>query len=193
MSPTPARKPHRQRGFSLVEVLIAVSLSVVLMGAVMTSFLMLSRSGANLANYSDMEAEGRVSLEQFAQDVRQASNIIWNSPTKVTLTFNSADNVSYELGGLANNEFIRLVHNGPTIRKKTLITGVDNTTFALTGYTVNGHKLPVSTDAERTVANRDTKQLQLQLKSLRSTVTVSTATNSVLSARFILRNKRVTS
>ena len=37
-----------------------------------------------------------------------------------------------------------------------------------------------------------TKQLQISLRASRTTATVATATNTVLSARFILRNKHVT-
>jgi prepilin-type N-terminal cleavage/methylation domain-containing protein len=193
MSPTPARKrTGRARGFTLVELLIATALSSVLLAAVLTSFLMLGRSGTNLANYSEMESQARVSLERFAQDVRQAANIVWTSETNVTLSFNGLPDVTYALGGTGNTQFIRTVHSTP-VQSSVLISNVLPATFKMSGYTVTGYALPVSTATERLAANRDTKQLQLQLNSFRKSVTVNRATNTVLSARFILRNKRVTS
>jgi prepilin-type N-terminal cleavage/methylation domain-containing protein len=193
MSPTPVLKPTgRARGFTLVELLIATALSSVLLAAVLTSFLMLGRSGTNLSNYSEMESQARVSLERFAQDVRQAGNIVWNSDTNVTLSFNGLPDVTYGLGGTGNTQFIRTVNSTP-IESSVLISNVLPATFKMSAYTVTGYALPVSTATERLAANRDTKQLQLQLNSFRKSVTVNRATNTVLSARFILRNKRVTS
>ena len=50
----------------------------------------------------------------------------------------------------------------------------------------------VTTVAERSTASSSTKQLQISLEASRSNTTVVAATNTVLSARFILRNKIVT-
>lgn len=194
-SPTPAPElPGRRdaRAFTLVEVLIAAALSAILLAAIMTSFLMIGRSGTNLVNYSDMEGQARSSLERFAQDVRQASNIVWTSNTQVRLTFNGLPDITYALGGPDDSQFLRTVHASAT-QTTVLISGVAPGTFQLSGYTVNGNFLPVATAAQRAAADRDTKQLQLQLNSFRKSVTVARASNSVLSARFILRNKRVTS
>ncbi|MEO5960972.1 MAG: type II secretion system protein, partial [Opitutaceae bacterium] len=44
----------RRRGFTLVEVLIAATISAVVLAGVLTSFLMMGRSGYNASNYSVM-------------------------------------------------------------------------------------------------------------------------------------------
>lgn len=178
----PVLKPARQRGFTLVEVLIGASLSTVILAGVLMTFLFLGRSGANLQNYSDMEAEARRGLELFAQDVRQASGITWNSEVSVTLTVNAVA-ITYAYDS-AQRVFFR-----NTFR---LINGVTPNTFALTGYNLNGVQLNTSTAGNRLLANTATKQLQLSLQATRTNRTVVDATNTVLSARFILRNKHVT-
>lgn len=178
----PGLKPARQRGFTLVEVLIGASLSTVILAGVLMTFLFLGRSGANLQNYSDMEAEARRGLELFAQDVRQASAITWNSEVSVTLTVNAAA-ITYAYDS-AQRVFFR---NG-----FRLINGVTPGTFSLTGYNLNGIALNTTNAAQRLVANTATKQLQLSLQATRTSTTVVDATNTVLSARFILRNKQVT-
>jgi hypothetical protein len=52
--------------------------------------------------------------------------------------------------------------------------------------------MPLNSSAERVAASSSTKQLQISLEASRTTRTVTTASNLVLSARYILRNKIVT-
>jgi hypothetical protein len=50
----------------------------------------------------------------------------------------------------------------------------------------------LSTAAKRSAASGVTKQIQIYIEVARNSVTAVQATNTVLSARYILRNKRVT-
>ena len=180
----PSTKLHKCQGFSLVEVLIATALSSVLLAAVMTSFLFITRSGANLAHYSLMEHESHRGLERFAQDVREASGIEWTSATQIQLNFPTGTPVVYKLGGAKNNEFIR-TQGGADATLVTFVTGM-----SFVGYNLAGAELD---PADIAVSNAETKQLQLRLLSKRQSITAAAATNRVLSARFILRNKQVSS
>jgi prepilin-type N-terminal cleavage/methylation domain-containing protein len=183
-NPVPARA--RRRGFTLVELMVAATLSAFVLVGVMSSFLFMGRSGANLRNYSDMESQSRKALEQFAEDVRQASAIAWSTNVSVTLTVNSAA-VAYYYDS-ATTTFYRQTATGTT----ALITGVTAGTFVYKPYNVAGALLPLATPANLTAAGVSTKQLQISLEASRTTQTVSSATNLVLSARYILRNKIVT-
>lgn len=170
-------------GFTLVEVLIGASLSGFILAGVLSTFLFLGRSGANIQNYNDMESQARRCLEQFAQDTRQASTITWNSANSVTLLVDSVA-VTYTY---ASNRFVR-ISGGAT---RTMLTGI--TSFSFKAYTITGAEVPaIGTTTPLTSAGQVTKQLQISLQASRRSETVSTATNTVLSARFILRNKRVT-
>jgi prepilin-type N-terminal cleavage/methylation domain-containing protein len=177
----PARK--RRRGFTLVEVMIGASLSSFILAGVLSTFLFLGRSGANLQSYSDMESEARRGLELFAQDVRQASAITWNSEVSCTLVVNAASiTYSYDSG---QRIFFRNTF--------PLIKGVTPGTFSFRAFNLSSpNPMPIATAAERTAANTGTKQLQISLQASRTNTTVVAATNTVLSARFILRNKHVT-
>ena len=73
---------RRQRGFTLVEILIATSLAAMLTLAALTSFLFTLRGERSLANYSEMNAKARKVLEQMGRDFRSAGDV----PTG---TFNS--------------------------------------------------------------------------------------------------------
>lgn len=161
--------------------MIGAGISVAVLAGVLSTFLFLGRSGANVANYAEMETEARRGLELFAEDTRQASDLTWNSANEVRLVVNSAA-VLYGYDS-ANQTFYRTT-NGAT---RILIHGVD--AFNFKGYMITGAAVDLS---NLTQAGRSTKQLQISLRASRTSRTVTTATNTVLSARFILRNKRIT-
>jgi prepilin-type N-terminal cleavage/methylation domain-containing protein len=197
----PRRASRNRSGFTLVEVLIASALASILMAAVMSTFLMLGRSGMALANYSEMDGEARRALETFARDVRQADAITWNSATSITVNV-GAESITYALSyddRQADWQFRR--------GAKSLIQGIDPASFKMTGFqvafTTVGHDedageliepRPVVIDlTDLAQASRETKQLQLELRSSRARPWLARTSNSVVSARYILRNKRVTS
>ncbi len=179
---------HKRRagGFTLVELMIGASLGAVIMAGVLSTFLFLGRSGVNIQNYSDMEAQARKALELFAEDVRQASAITWGSATTITLVVNSA-NIDYAYDS-ATATFNRRA-GGVTRR---LISGITTGSFEFKAFNVAGAEMPLATAANLTAAGSSTKQLQISLKCRRTNTTVVAVTNTVLSARFILRNKIVT-
>lgn len=193
--PSPIRKPISRpaRGaFTLVEVIIGSTLSSFILAAVLSTFVFMARSGVNLTNYSDMESQARKALEIFAEDVRQASAINWTSSTNVTLSVNSASIVYYfDSSDSQNLKFFRRTSTGST----ALITKITAGTFSFTAYNVNGTPLPLVTSANLTAATTSTKQLQISLEASRSNgedARQVKASNLVLSARYILRNKIVT-
>lgn len=180
---SPARDPRRpDRGFSLVEMLIGSTLAGVILTAVMSTFIFLGKSGASVGNYNDMESQSRRSLEEFAQDTRQGSAITWNSATSVTLIVNST-NVTW---AYASGTLTRQVSTG---QPRTMITGISS--FEFVGFKLTDPTTPIDL-SDLAAASRLTKQLQISLEVERRTRTVARSTNLVLSARFILRNKRVT-
>lgn len=181
ITPSPIRNRAR-RGFTLVEMMVGASLASFILAGVLSTFLFLGRSGANLRNYSDMEAEARKGLELFAEDTRQASAITWNSATSVRLTVN-ATSITYAYDSTTR----RFTRNGAAI-----ISNINAGTFSFKAYNVAGAELPLVTATNLTTATTSTKQLQISLEASRTTQTVATATNTVLSARFILRNRIVT-
>ncbi len=83
-NPPPASRPSR--GFTLVEVLIGMTLALVMIGAVLTTFTFLGRSftrtlGIGIANQPNLEIQGRRVLGYFTNDVRTAASVYWSSTT----------------------------------------------------------------------------------------------------------------
>lgn len=191
---SPVRKPRSgARGFTIVELMIGASLASFILAAVLSTFLFMGRSGANVQNYNDMEAQARNALEFFAEDTRQASAVAWTSTESLTLTVGT-NLITYTYSGVAKTLRRTVVDTTPdpdvTTSDRVLVTGI--TSFAFSAYNISGSSVPLVTAANLTAANGSTKQLQISLEASRTNTTVVAATNTVLSARFILRNKRVT-
>src|SRR5438128_433233 len=60
-------------GFTLIETLVATATAVFVVLAVMTAFSMTSRGFASAGNYSDMQRDARVTLDDLTRDARQAT------------------------------------------------------------------------------------------------------------------------
>lgn len=176
------------RGFTLVEVLISMSLASIILAGVFSSFLFIGRSGIRMQNYNEMEAQSRRALEMFAEDVRQASDITWDPTTNKSFTVK----VNFQDIVYSVNTGTGIFQRRDAVGTRTLITGITAGSFSFKAFDVNGTALPLDTAVQRAAANVSTKQVQLSLETTRARTSVATATNLVLSARFILRNKPVT-
>lgn len=181
------RRRNRRSGFTLVEILIGAALGAFVLAAVLSAFFFITRSGKNLYNYMDMQMQARKALETFAEDVRQASSISWTSSTDFTLTVNSTS-IEYYYSS-TDATFYRKVSSGTP---SSLITGIVSGTFAINAYNIAGTQLTLVSSTDLTNAGKSTKQIQLSLQAGRTLATHVSATNLVLSARYILRNKTVT-
>ena len=84
--------------------MVGAGLSGFILAGVLSTFLFMGRTGANIRNYSDMESQARRALEQFAQDVRQASAISWTDANTIVLTVDSASvTYAYASGSFTRN------------------------------------------------------------------------------------------
>lgn len=177
-----------RRAFTLVEVLIASSLGAFVLAGVLSSFLMLGRSGVNIANYSEMEAQVRRGMEEFAQDIRTASNVTWNSTTSITLTVpdnyaSTANLVTYvydnSSSGATSRCFYRMPGDATASNAKTIfIRNIVSGSFA------RFDRLNATTTTDPS-----TKRIQLSLMLRKSGSTLVDTSNIMISASYILRNK----
>ncbi len=89
---TALSKCSASKGFTLVELLVGMSLALIVMTAVLSTYITLGRNftrslGVSSANSPTLEGQARRTLAAFAQDVRMASGISGTpSANAVTLT-----------------------------------------------------------------------------------------------------------
>lgn len=182
-------------GLTLLEAMIAVTLSGMVLASVLSAFLMIGRTSFNATSYSQIEAETRRALELFGQDARLARDIRWHNNQSVTLTLPSATgvvtSVSYAFDGLVGSPtygcFYRVAGDDPSATPRIVLVR-DITELAFNRYKLEQPGVV----ANIAVNDLETKQLQLTLRSMRRGATTVAASQAALSASYILRNKRVT-
>jgi type II secretory pathway pseudopilin PulG len=187
---TPRTNFASQRGFTLVEAIVATTLATLVLAGVMSSFLMIGRSSVNAARYSENEAQLRRALEEFGRDARRASNIQWTNDRCVTLEIGrGTSRITYGYDDAAGSEtsrcFYRTVESsGVTGPKKILAREV-------AGLSFQRFKLEQPGVANAAANDLETKQLKVTLRAARRGAVTAEASQLALSASFILRNKRV--
>ena len=148
------RDSRSSAGFTLVELLVGVTLSAAVMAAVLSSYIFIGRNLARLANQQVLETEGRRTLASFSRDVRLASSLVpvSTSPTSpatnrvdlIVPTGSSSNNVTYYYNNgvaasvtingasitMAANSLTRCLYNGITVTSLTLLRNI--TTGGLT-------------------------------------------------------------
>lgn len=178
------------KGFTLVEVLIAATLSTFVLAGVLSAFLFLARTSFRSSGYSEMEAEMRRGLDTFARDTRTATDVRWNSAQSITLTVNGRP-VTYAYDGSAAGStagsFYRLEGDAASARPRVVLVRGVTPDFAFQRYKL---AQPGVADNAAT-SDRETKLLSLTLRAARTSVATVGASNSAISARYLLRNKRV--
>jgi prepilin-type N-terminal cleavage/methylation domain-containing protein len=171
-------------GFTLVELLISVSLAAMLTLAALSAFVFTLRGERSLANYSEMNTRARMVLEQMGRDFRSAgdvpagsfssTSVLLKLPTdstatawqNVTWTYNaSAGSVTRSVGGVDT------------------VYATHVTSFVFTYYNTAG--VAPGNDVEL-------KQIQLSMRLLRQVQSAATS-ELIMSAQYTLRAKSTTS
>ena len=73
--------PDRQAGFTMVELLVAMSLGILLIGGAVMVFTSASKSEPNTSMRSTQIRDGRVALDRMTRELRQATRVVTHSPT----------------------------------------------------------------------------------------------------------------
>lgn len=182
---------RRFAAFTLAEVLIASTLATVVMAGVLSAFVFFGRTGLAVGHYQKMENELRRGLEIFSGDVRMATDIEWQTPWRITLSVAGSGGaprrIAYafepESGDALTGTLLRIHEDG---RRETLVHDVS------TDFSFKRYKLEQPGVIDNTALNDlETKQLQLNLRTLRLTTGGPASTQAAISARYVLRNKHV--
>ena len=105
-----AYRTGRERGFTLVELLVAMTLFLVLSAIVLTAVITLSKGLDKARVTSDITAEARIALERIAREVRQAEELQAMSAASVKL-FVDFDGNGANNGSLADPEVVAYAYD----------------------------------------------------------------------------------
>lgn len=174
---------------------MASALSALVLAGVLSAFLLIVRTGTRAASYSAMEAEVRRGLEIFARDARQAVDVRWGGAQRLTLVLPGTGTpaVTYAYDADPASPTHRSLYReapgaaGAPARQVLVRDLADD--FAFRRYRLG----PADGGGPVAAANDlETKQLQLVFRAQGRTGDGPAASQSALSARYVLRNKRVT-
>lgn len=169
---------HARRGFSLVELLISLTLVMLLTLALLTSYLFIARGDRSLQNYGEMNAQARRLLELFGQDLRAATDVTNFTANSLAITIpaniaaTSTQDVVWDYNSV-DRTITRQDNHG------TVTLARDVHTFSF--YYANGNNAPTTSLVE-------VKQVQLSMRMLRL-VALSITSEYVISAQFTMRAK----
>jgi len=188
------RLSNLRGGFTLVEVMISASLGSIILAGVLSTFLLLVRSGVRTSNYSVMETETRRAFEQLGIDARMSNNFVSNFTsgviTSFTLTIPSNDLLSqrqvtygFDDSDSTNKKLYYVPGSNPaaTAGRQTLVSKVTGLTFLR--YDGSDTLIPASTTSDAGV-----KHIQISVGVSRADSGVASATQVIRSSAFTLRN-----
>ena len=198
-----------ERGFTLVELLIGLSLSLIVMTAVLTTYVSLGRNftrtlGLSSANQPNLESQARRTIATLAQDVRGSSGLaVTPSAIGLTLTLpttTGTKTVSYYINATASPVTVTLSGYSTTVPAQSLVRvdGGNGATLTLQSslqvagtntfsyYDSSGH--PYTTYVNYLTG---IKQVSLTLTSQAGSSTNGTLTEAYVSGspRLLFRNK----
>jgi len=134
--------PHgsRHRGYTLVELMIGLTLASVLMLAVLSTYLFLGRGSTRLSYQHALEIEARSMIETLASDVRNTKSIASASATGLGLVLVDGSTVTYSY---ASNTLTRDPGTGAValikdIKGEKVQVSVTLPAFAFSYYTTTG-------------------------------------------------------
>lgn len=192
---TPHIKRPRTRGFTLTEVMVSATLSAFILAGVLSAFVMIGRSGFLASSYSELQDETRRGLEIFGDEARKAADIRWNSPQSITLFVATAGSghrtVTYAYDTTAGSPthlcFYRVLGDAASTEPRRVLVRNVASDFAFQRF-----KLEQAPGTDNTAAtDLETKQIQVTFRATRTGATTVATNQSSISARYILRNKRV--
>lgn len=102
------RRQQTQRGYTLVEVLVATGLFSLVGLALGSVFLFSTTSFAALVNYSELDKINRLAMDTLSKEIRQAQTVTTATPTSITLINGDGVNVTYSFNSYSG-KLLRIV------------------------------------------------------------------------------------
>lgn len=167
-----------RRGFTLVELMVAVSVCSFVFAGILSAYLFVGRNLTRLVNFQRQEVESRRTLRQFTQDLSAAIQLTTATSTQLALTKPTATGTTpvsynYSSGG---GTLTRTDSAGT----QTLLSGV--TAFSWSYFNEAGSAVAAGTQSIKAVEFSYTSGVG-------SSASGTLASSATVSSRIVLRNK----
>lgn len=187
---TTTHRSAAARGFTLVELLVALTISSFVLAGVLTTSLQLMRSGVRITQYAEMDSQVRRGFEQLGQDLRTARGITWNGTSDITLTIpdigGTTSQVTYAWTSATQSLFmVPGANSAVTAGRVYLVQGIAPLAGGAPGLTFTR----LDRNGAAAATDLATKRIQVRTTVGRQALTAAAASASAVSMTFILRNK----
>jgi hypothetical protein len=167
----------------MAEMMVTVTLLGLVLGSIVPTFSVFSKSIASLGNYAVMSQESRQGLERFGRDLHAAADLTVAKAGELSL------DLPADLGGgsvhykhdPATKTFTRTITDGAGTNTVEVLFD-DVSTFKFVYY----NRLGVDVTGNASIF-AEAKSVQIDAKLLRKIITTSTS-DYIISARFLMRN-----
>jgi Tfp pilus assembly protein PilW len=178
------RSPLSISGMTIVEMLVAVGLSTMVLGGVMTLFTASLKNFTGMGNYASLTSQSRQSMDSMSKDIRQASQIVsfTNTPILKSLTLSNAFSGTTRIYTWDSASGNLVSQTGQTVR--TNLTGCDSWDFSFYQRNPTNNWTFVSTTNLGTC-----KLINMTWKCSRSILGAKVNTEDLVTAEIVLRNK----
>jgi prepilin-type N-terminal cleavage/methylation domain-containing protein len=129
MQPTSSRfrrTSAAETGFTLIEVVITVTLLAIVLGALLTVFESVQRSAAFVQNRSEALDSMRIVVDEMTKEIRQATSVSPSSTASMldmnTYVLGVTKHIVYEASG---SQLTRRVNGGTAVVIQTRMTSTD--------------------------------------------------------------------
>ncbi|HEV2319068.1 MAG TPA: prepilin-type N-terminal cleavage/methylation domain-containing protein [Verrucomicrobiae bacterium] len=172
------------RGFTVVEMIVAMTAGMIVLGAITWTSITLSHSLAAVSNYYQLDAASRNTLDTMSRDIRNASDVTAFSSTNFTMTGINSQGTPYTFTynwdgsnlwrtfAIGTSTYTYLMLSNCNFLAFSNFTRVPNSNF--TFYAASGAD--------------DTKLISVSWKCSRSVLGAKLNTESVQTAKIVIRN-----
>ncbi len=174
-------RPHAcrtQRAWTLLEMLIAITIATMVFAAIGTTTLFTARSFVAMGNYADLDRYSRNALDIMSSDIRQARMLTNFSPTRLDFTNLDGSTFSY----YSNANTLKRVYGGITT---VLLTNLDYLSFNISQRNPSNNFTfyPVASGQVKL-----TKLVDVSWRCSRQILGQKVNTESVQTAKIVIRN-----
>lgn len=166
-------------GFTLAELIVASTVSALVIAGVVATMVVLARSNARLRDKYEIAAQTRDFLSTLSRDLYSATAVTWNSAASLKITI-PAGSAGYVYDSTART----ITYTPPTGGSQVLMTGVDTLTFS--AYDIAGTSLSLASNLAD--ASTKTRFLGLSGTVIRGKPGAVRTREALASPRYTIRN-----
>jgi prepilin-type N-terminal cleavage/methylation domain-containing protein len=175
-------------GYTLLEMMIAVSIFTVVGAAVGTAYIFSLRSFQALSNYSILDQQNRGAMDKLTREVRQAWYISAKGPNSLTLVDGNLNNITYYFNPITQqltrnfNGTSEVLLDDCSLINFTMATRVPNTNVNDQNY---------YTDIYKTEDVNQAKVINLSWKTRRELPGGVGQSENIQTARIVIRKQKL--